>query len=208
MVSCFTGSSSVPRWTRRAHLGVRCSKLFRKLQVLQSKCLRIATGALWSISSRNIYDNLGFPFFADHIRALVESFDTKLADASTLFTRQLDKYLRWPRANLAHLKRKRSVLKVSMSRLQILPPRRIIESRPAGTFRLPLLRLFCEFSAVLRRKPGCNSKEGARLTLPLRHGGFTKEPAPCRFTSAATTPCWVQTPEILPTKVSPPHALN
>ena len=90
----FTGSSSVPRWTRRAHLEVRCSKLFRKLQVLQSKCLRIATGALWSISSKNTYDNLGFPFFADHIRALVESFDTKLADASNLFIRQLDRYLR------------------------------------------------------------------------------------------------------------------
>jgi hypothetical protein len=41
-----------------------------KLQVLQSKCLRIATNAPWYVSNRQIHEDLGNPFFADHIRAL------------------------------------------------------------------------------------------------------------------------------------------
>jgi hypothetical protein len=53
----------------------------RKLQVLQSKCLRIATNAPRYVSNRQIHEDLGIPFFADHIRALTESFDSKLADA-------------------------------------------------------------------------------------------------------------------------------
>jgi hypothetical protein len=54
-----------------------------KLEVLQSKCLRIATGAPWYMSSRQIHEDLGVRFFADHIRAPTESFDSKLADAGT-----------------------------------------------------------------------------------------------------------------------------
>jgi hypothetical protein len=53
----------------------------RKLQVLQSKCVRIATNAPWYVSNRQIHEDLGIPFFADHIRALTESFDSKLSDA-------------------------------------------------------------------------------------------------------------------------------
>ena len=51
-----------------------------RLQVLQSKCLRLATGAPWYVSNRQIHKNLGVPLFADHIRALTASFDSKLAD--------------------------------------------------------------------------------------------------------------------------------
>jgi hypothetical protein len=51
----------------------------RKLQVLQSKCLRIATNAPWYVSNRQIYEHLGIPFFADHIRALNESFDFEVS---------------------------------------------------------------------------------------------------------------------------------
>jgi hypothetical protein len=59
-----------------------CSHV-RKLQLLQSKCLRIATNAPWYVGNREIHEDLGIPFFADHIRALTESFDSKLADAGT-----------------------------------------------------------------------------------------------------------------------------
>jgi hypothetical protein len=52
----------------------------KKLQVLQSKCLRIATNAPWYVGNRQIHEDLGIPFFADHIRALTESFDSKLTD--------------------------------------------------------------------------------------------------------------------------------
>jgi hypothetical protein len=33
----------------------------RKLQVIQSKCLRIATGAPWYMSNRQIHEDLGVP---------------------------------------------------------------------------------------------------------------------------------------------------
>jgi len=52
----------------------------RRLQVLQSNCLRLAAGAPWYVSNRQIHENLGVPLFADHIRALTKSFDSKLAD--------------------------------------------------------------------------------------------------------------------------------
>jgi len=50
------------------------------LQVLQSKCLRLASGALWYVSKRQIHEDLGVPLFADHIRALTASFESRLAD--------------------------------------------------------------------------------------------------------------------------------
>jgi hypothetical protein len=46
----------------------------RKMQVLQSNCLRFATGARWYVSNRLIHEDLGVPLFADHIRALTASF--------------------------------------------------------------------------------------------------------------------------------------
>jgi hypothetical protein len=58
-----------PVWRSAAH------SHDRKLQVLQSKCLRLATGAPWYVSNRQIHEELGVPPFADHIRALTASFD-------------------------------------------------------------------------------------------------------------------------------------
>jgi len=43
--------------------------------VLQSKCLRLATGAPWYVSNRQIHENLGVTLFADHIRALTSILD-------------------------------------------------------------------------------------------------------------------------------------
>jgi hypothetical protein len=48
----------------------------QNLEVLQSKCLRIATDAHWYVGKRQIDEHLGIPFFADHIRTLTESFDS------------------------------------------------------------------------------------------------------------------------------------
>ena len=55
-----------PAWRSTAHSHVR------RLQVLQSKCLRLAAGAPWYVSNRQIHEDLGVPLFADHIRALTE----------------------------------------------------------------------------------------------------------------------------------------
>jgi hypothetical protein len=50
---------------------------------LQSKCLRLASGAPWHVSSRQIHEDLAVPLFAD-IRALTASFDSKLADVGNV----------------------------------------------------------------------------------------------------------------------------
>jgi hypothetical protein len=50
------------------------------MQVLQSKCLRLATGGPWDVSNKQIHEDLGVPLFTDHIKALTASFEAKLAD--------------------------------------------------------------------------------------------------------------------------------
>jgi hypothetical protein len=71
----------------------------KKLQVLQSKCLRIAISAPLYVGNRQIHEDLGIPFFADDIRTLTESFDSKLADAGNPLVRQLGRHLCRPRAD-------------------------------------------------------------------------------------------------------------
>jgi len=66
--------------------------------VLQFKCLRLATGAPWYVSSRRIHEHLSVPLLADHFRALTESFDSKLANVGNSLVRQLGRYLSFPRA--------------------------------------------------------------------------------------------------------------
>ena len=71
----------------------------RRLQVLQSKCLRLDTGDPWYLSNRQIHEDLGVPYFSDHIRALTESFDSRLPDVENPLVRQLGRYLIWPRVS-------------------------------------------------------------------------------------------------------------
>jgi len=77
-----------PAWRSAARTHVR------RLQVLQSKCLRLATGALWYVRYRQIHEDLGVPLFVDHIRTLTESFDSTLADVGNPLVRQLSRYVR------------------------------------------------------------------------------------------------------------------
>jgi hypothetical protein len=77
-----------PIWRAAAHSHIR------KLQVLQSKCLRIATNAPWYIGNRQIHDDLGVPYFSDHIRSLTERFDSKLAGVGNPLVEQLGRHLR------------------------------------------------------------------------------------------------------------------
>jgi hypothetical protein len=65
----------------------------RRLQVLQSKCLRHATGASCYGSNRKIHEDLGVPLFADHITSLTASLDSKLTDAGNPLVRQLGRYI-------------------------------------------------------------------------------------------------------------------
>jgi hypothetical protein len=77
-----------PAWRFAARTQVR------RLQVLQSKCFRLATGAPWYVSNRQIHEELGVPLLAYHIRALSASFDSKLAGVGNPVVRQLGRYLR------------------------------------------------------------------------------------------------------------------
>jgi hypothetical protein len=64
----------------------------RKPQLLQSKCLRTANNAAWYNGNRQIHKDKGVPFFADHIRSLIERFESKLADVGDPLVRQLGRY--------------------------------------------------------------------------------------------------------------------
>jgi hypothetical protein len=65
----------------------------RRLQVLQSQRLRLATDAPWYVIGR--YTKIWvFPSLADHIRALTASFASRLADVWNPLVRQLGRYLR------------------------------------------------------------------------------------------------------------------
>jgi len=48
----------------------------RGLQLLQSNCLRLATGVPWYVGKRQIHEDLCVPLFAHHIRALTTNFDS------------------------------------------------------------------------------------------------------------------------------------
>jgi len=64
------------------------------LRVMQSKCLRIATSAPWYNGSKHIQDDLGVLSFTNHIRSLIERFDSKVADVGNSLDSQLGRYLR------------------------------------------------------------------------------------------------------------------
>jgi hypothetical protein len=75
-----------------------CSQV-RKLQAVQYKGLHIANNAPWYVSNKQIHEGLGILFFTDHIRALTESFDPKLANAGNPLVRQHGRHLCRPRAD-------------------------------------------------------------------------------------------------------------
>jgi hypothetical protein len=68
-----------PVWTSatRSHI--------KKLQLLQSKCLRVA----WY---KQIHDDLGVPYFSDHIRHLTERFDSKLVGVGNPLVARLGRH--------------------------------------------------------------------------------------------------------------------
>jgi hypothetical protein len=79
-----------PVWRSAARTHVR------RLQMLQSKCLRLVTGALWYLSNRQVHEDLGVPLFADQVRALTANFDSRLPDVRNPLVQQLGRHLRCP----------------------------------------------------------------------------------------------------------------
>ena len=56
-----------PVWRSAAHSHIR------KLQVLQSKCLRFVTSATWYMGNKQVREDLRFSLFTDHFRSLWDS---------------------------------------------------------------------------------------------------------------------------------------
>jgi len=162
-----------PAWSSAARSHVR------RLQVSQSKCLRLATGAPWYVSNRQIHEDLGVPLFADHIRALTASFDSKLADVENPRVRQIGRYLRWPRVDPV-------ALGVSQGRQESAGQSRPSPAMAKSTKRIGFSALisrapfgypdwgFPWFSSVVRQMSGYAvlSRDTARTPLS-RRGGFT-----------------------------------
>ena len=74
-----------PAWRSAAHTHIR------RPQLLQSKCVRLPTFALWYVNNRQIHEDLDVPLFAD-IRALTASIDSKLDDVGNSLLRQLGRH--------------------------------------------------------------------------------------------------------------------
>jgi len=64
-----------------------------------NKAVCASSVKVWYVSNRQIHEDVGVPLFADHIRVLTESFDSKLADVGNPLVQQLGRYLSWPRVD-------------------------------------------------------------------------------------------------------------
>ena len=162
-----------PAWRSAARTHVR------RLQVLKSKCLCLATGAPLYVSNRQIHEDLCVPLFADHVRALTASFHSKLDDVGNTLLRQLGRYLRWPRVvpvawrqsqgwqGPAGLSRPSPVMAKSTKRIAYGV------DQPSAV-RLPWLRFSAIFlSSKVNAGYTIQSRDTARTSPPHRRGGLT-----------------------------------
>ena len=161
-----------PAWRSAARTHVR------RLQVLQSKCLRLATGAPWYISNRQIHEDLGVLLFADHIRALTVSFDSKLADVGNPLVRQLGRFLRWPRVDTIPWRESQG-WQGPAGQLRPLPAMAKSTKRIAfgadqpSAFQLPWLRFSMIFLSCKANARVYDAKSGhGPHSPPPRCGGF------------------------------------
>ena len=62
------------------------------LQVIQSKCLRSATGAPWYISNLQLHSDLGVPYLGEHNRSIAQSLYSAFPDVENPLVWQLGRY--------------------------------------------------------------------------------------------------------------------
>ena len=191
-----------PAWRSAARSHVR------RLQMLQSKGLRLSTGAPWYVSNRQIHEDLGVSLFADHIRALTASFDSRLTDVGNPLVRQLGRYLRWPRVDpIARRESEGRQGPAGQSRPSSMMAKSTkqiaFSADQPNAFWLPWLRFSVIFlSCKANVSIGC--KVGERPTLP--HQGTVASPKHLEkvaYPQFATEPFWDQNPASQPSKVCP-----
>jgi hypothetical protein len=169
----------------------------RKLQVLQSKCLGIATNAPWYIIVIDkIHEDLGIPFFA-YIRAWTENINLNLADARSSLARHLGRYLCTLRAAWSHQRL------TEASQTATNKAAKSTQGLMSNTIRLPWLR-FPGYYSDVRQMPGYNSK-GTRPAYP-KHGSFSLNDSPSPQSRRGlqpkrSQPFCVQFPHIHQTKI-------
>jgi hypothetical protein len=76
------------------HLRVRCLHPPQKAAGYSIQVSSHASGAPWYMRNVQIHEDLEVPFFAEHIRALTESYDSKLAGVGNPCFQELGSYLR------------------------------------------------------------------------------------------------------------------
>jgi hypothetical protein len=191
-----------PAWRSAARTHVR------RLQVLQSKCLRLVTGAPWYVSNREIHEDLGVPMFSDHFR------DCELwlkvswrEEPSTTATRQI----RWPRVDPVAWRETRGGRGQQASRgHRPRWPSRLNESRSALISRAPFSYPDWGFTWFF-----LSCKANSRVhDAKSGHGPHTPPPgaaaSPKRLTKFAylqfaSKPICAQKPDSQPSKVYPDY---
>ena len=179
----------------------------RRLQVLQSKCLRLATGAPWYVSNRQIHVDLGVPLCADNIRALTASFDSKLADLGNSLLRQLGRYSDRGLTPSPDAKAKGGRGQEASRGHRPRWPSLLSESCSALISRAPLWYpewVFPWFSSVLRQMPGytLESRGTARIPPPP---GAAASPKRLQNVDFAAQLVWAQNPDSQRSKVYSSH---
>jgi hypothetical protein len=152
-------------------------RFVRKLQVLQSKCLRIATIASWYRWNRQIHENLGVPFFADRIRSRTERFEPKSAgvgsSANTCIGQGLSQVYQAPCGDRDGQTCRYYPLKVA-GHIHVMNRAHLHVSITLPGFSFPTL-----FPSAVRRMLGYNAQSRCTARTSLRHGGFTYVPDFC-----------------------------
>ena len=134
----------------------------------------------WYISNRKIHEDLGVPFFADHFRALTDSFDSKLADAGNPVVRQLGRYLRWMGTDPSCMKHTQAKGDWSQqaSRGGQVDRRNRAQHCSARHFSATLTEVFPWLFPGCKVNARVQCKDGARAAFPLTYGVFNKSSFP------------------------------
>jgi len=155
----------------------------RKLQVLQSKCLRIAIGASWYSGNSQIHEDLRVPFFADRIRSRTERFDPKLtgvgSSAGTCGDQGLTQVYQAPCGDPDGQTCRYYPSKVG--HIHVMNRAHLHYSITLSAFSFHML-----FSSAVRRMLGYNAQSRCTARTSLRHGGFTYEPTCLIFATSLT----------------------
>ena len=153
-----------------SRLEVRRSIPYQETESATVQVFRIATKAPWYTGNRKIHDDLGVPYFSDHIRSLTERFDSKLADVGNPLLEQLGTHLRRPSVDL------RPLIRGNQYRQLVLVTRKVVadtSNRANWNFSATLTEVFPCFSSVVRQMPGYNlQRRGMPRTLPKLDDNF------------------------------------